>query len=194
MGFRTLEISRPSELHVTKGQLLITQEEGEVSIPLEDLITIVCVGSNIRLSTMGMSQISETGITIMSIDEKYKPVSIVTPVVSNARQALIMRRQVHMNSEKAQRLWFEIIKRKIENQARALSILGIEGADRVMHYLDELNEDTVDYCEAAAAKEYFSFFHPGLNRRNDDPMNSQLNYGYAVLRNAIIRSLMLAGF
>ena len=48
MAFRTLEISRPAEVHVCKGQLVVTNEEETFSIPLEDLSTIVCSGPNIR--------------------------------------------------------------------------------------------------------------------------------------------------
>ena len=48
MPFRTLEISKPAEVHVCKGQLVVTNEEGTISIPLEDLSTIVCSGPNIR--------------------------------------------------------------------------------------------------------------------------------------------------
>lgn len=55
MGFRTLEISNPAELHVATGQLSIEQETGKVVIPLEDLTTIVCIGANIRLSTLGIT-------------------------------------------------------------------------------------------------------------------------------------------
>jgi hypothetical protein len=41
----------------------------------------------------------------------------------------------------------------------------------------------------------FEYLHPGLNRRVEEPFNSRLNYGYAVLRNAINGSKMsvLAG-
>ena len=48
--------------------------------------------------------------------------------------------------------------------------------------------------EALAAKEYFSYYHEGLNRRSDDPINSRLNYGYAIVRSSIARSLVAAGF
>lgn len=44
------------------------------------------------------------------------------------------------------------------------------------------------------AKEYFSYYHEGLNRRGDDPINSRLNYGYAVVRSSIARSLVASGF
>ena len=52
----------------------------------------------------------------------------------------------------------------------------------------------IEECEAMAAKKYFQFLCPKLNRREEPPLNSKLNYGYAVLRNAIIRSLINKGF
>ena len=33
----------------------------------------------------------------------------------------------------------------------------------------------------SAARIYFPRLHPGLNRRSDDPFNSVLNYGYAIM-------------
>ena len=47
MAFRTLEISNPAEIHVRRGQLEITNEEGIILIPLEDLATIVCSGADV---------------------------------------------------------------------------------------------------------------------------------------------------
>lgn len=37
-------------------------------------------------------------------------------------------------------------------------------------------------------------YHEGLNRRVEDPVNSRLNYGYAVIRSSIATSLVAAGF
>ena len=48
--------------------------------------------------------------------------------------------------------------------------------------------------EALAASEYFQFYHKGLNRRTDDPINSALNYGYAIIRSYIIKALITTGF
>lgn len=71
---------------------------------------------------------------------------------------------------------------EISNQARALSIMGLD------------NAENVDAMEALAAKEYFEYYHEGLNRRVEDPVNSRLNYGYAVVRSSIARSLVAVGF
>lgn len=59
-GFRILEITKPSELHVTANQLTVEQEiapkkKRKVTVPLEDLELIICTGANIRLSTMALS-------------------------------------------------------------------------------------------------------------------------------------------
>lgn len=194
MGFRTLEISRPAEVHVRRHQLEVTNDDGTFLIPLEDLSTVICSGANIRMSTMAQSQISEAGISLMIINEKYQPSCIVMPLESNVRQALVLRNQISMTEDVRRDIWLRIITRKIENQSRSLAVLGRDGSEKILRYTNGMNPDNVDACEANAAKEYFSFLHPGLSRRNEDPVNSCLNYGYAVLRNAIIRSIMIAGF
>lgn len=194
MAFRTLEISRPVEIHIRRGQLELTNQEGVILVPLEDLATIVCSGANIRMSTMAQAQIAEAGISLMIIDEKYHPSCMLVPVQSNVRQTLVMRNQIIMTPETKNQLWKQLIIRKIENQSRTLTLLGRDGAEKVLRYASTLDIDDIDASEANAARDYFHYLHPGLNRRNDDPVNSCLNYGYAVLRNAIIRATILAGF
>ena len=193
MGFRTLEISTSAEIHVRKSQLEITNQDGIIMIPLEDLTTIVCSGANIRMSTMAQAQIAEAGISLMIIDEKYHPSCMLVPIRSNVRQTLVMRNQIMLNSDVKDQIWKQIIMRKIENQARALTLLGRDGSEKILRYTSTAS-DEIDAIEANAAKDYFHYLHPGLNRRNDDPVNSCLNYGYAVIRNAIIRAVILAGF
>lgn len=116
------------------------------------------------------------------------------PFEGHARQSKIMHAQVNTNTEKYLNLWVQIIKQKIDNQTRALSLIGAKNIDNVMKYLIDLDEIYVDYYEALAAKEYFSLYHEGLNRRVEDPINSRLNYGYAVVRSAIARKLVATGF
>ena len=67
MAFRTIEISKPSELHIKKSLLSIEDPvnlENEVLIPLEDIATITCIGNNIRFSSMALNQITANGIML----------------------------------------------------------------------------------------------------------------------------------
>ena len=220
MGFRTVEITGPAELHVRSGSLMIEKEikkelsrkpdnapkakkrgkkqkEPEISkilIPLEDINTIVCMGAGIRISTMAMAQICANKISMTMLDEKYRPAGFLTAYEANSRQSLIMRRQVYMENERAERLWRRIIRVKIQNQANALKILELPNADRVSSFTDLLRLHTsIDAIEAGAAKEYFAGLCPEINRREESPMNSRLNYGYSIIRNSIIRSSVAAG-
>lgn len=194
MGFRTLEISKACEIHIKDGQLEILSEDGLISIPVEDLNQIMVHGANIRLSTMDLSILSQNKISFMTLDEKYLPTAILLPFEGHARQSKLMHAQVDTSKDKYLSLWMQITKQKINNQAGALSIMGINGSEHIYKYAAELNEANVDISEALAAKEYFEYYHEGLNRRVDDPVNSRLNYGYAVVRSYIARTLVAAGF
>lgn len=194
MGFRTLEISEKAEIHIKFGQLEITTDQGRVQIPIEDLSQIMVHGANIRMSTMDLSILAQNKVAVMTLDEKYLPTAIVLPFEGHSRQSKMMHAQVALDPQKRRLLWVEIVKQKISNQSRALSILGLPGAERVAGYLDGITEENVDYAEALAAKDYFAYYHEGLNRKSEEPVNSRLNYGYAVVRSAIARNLVAVGF
>ena len=194
MPFRTLEISHAAEIHINNGQLQVTTEEGTAVIPVEDLYQIITHGAGIRLSTMDLSILSQNKVALITLDEKYLPTAVCLPFTGNARQSQLMHAQVRTSPERNKELWTEIIRAKIGNQARALSILGMDGSEAINMYLNRLSVENVDAAESAAAREYFSHYHEGLNRRAEDPVNSRLNYGYAVVRSAIARELVADGF
>lgn len=193
MSLRTVEITNPAEIHIQNGQLTIQQDAGTATIPIEDIAQITTIGPGIRLSTMDLSILSQNKVSVMTLDQKYLPTAIVLPFQGNARQSKLIHNQVETDDAKYLDIWLQIIHRKISNQARALSILGFDGAESVAQYANTISLKNVDSHEALAAKEYFAHYHEGLNRRNSDPVNSRLNYGYAIVRSAIARAVVSAG-
>lgn len=193
MALRTLEIKGPAELHVRAGQLTVGKEDHTFSIPLEDISTIICFGAGIRISTMAMAQVCARKITMLLMDETYSPAGIVTSYEANSRQAIIMKQQVEMDPELKEQIWRSIVIKKITNQAGLLDIIGAAGSDRLRAKLPEAENGDPDKAESTAAKAYFQCYKPGMNRRKESPLNSQLNYGYAIVRNTIIRALIAAG-
>ncbi len=133
-------------------------------------------------------------VSVMTLDDRYLPTAIVLPFEGHSRQSKLMHAQIATSQEKYRELWMSIIRKKISNQSRALCILGLSGAEEVAAYCTKLEPDNIDFLEAQAAQTYFSNYHEGLNRRVEDPVNSRLNYGYAVVRSAIARSLVASGF
>ena len=130
----------------------------------------------------------------MTLDDKYLPTALVLPFSGYSRQSQLMHAQISFPAPKYRELWVEIVKKKIINQSRNLTLLGLDGSETVAEYAQKISCENADYTEAAAAREYFNFYHEGLNRRSDDPVNSRLNYGYAIVRSAIARALVITGF
>ncbi len=68
------------------------------------------------------------------------------------------------------------------------------GGDALRALSERVGPGDKDNVEGQAARDYFQLPHPGLNRRCDDPFNSVLNYGYAIVRGALARALVTTGF
>ena len=151
-------------------------------------------GANIRLSTMALSVLSENKIGVVIIGKDYMPSSIVLPYDANVRNASIAKTQLNMDRGIKGKIWQKIVQNKIENQAKCLTLLGLDGTKELMEMILQVNPNDPENIEGMAAKFYFQQFHPGFVRRNDDPINSVLNYGYAIVRNTIIRDVVCAGF
>lgn len=100
MAFRTLELSKPCEIHINKNQLKISQEEQTIYIPINDIFQIICIGPNIRLSTMDISILSNHKINLVTLNNKYLPTAMVMPTKGNSRQAKIVKKQVSYSNEK----------------------------------------------------------------------------------------------
>lgn len=194
MKFRTLEISKPAELHLSNKQLEIATETENISIPIEDLSCIYFIGPDIRISTMAISQLVNQKILLCTLDNKYKPTAIIFPYQCNSRMAKVLNKQIHITTSFKNDLWKKIVYQKIDNQIRNLSLLGLSGVNELTELLSTIDETNINYLEATTAKKYFANYHPGLNRRVDEPINSKLNYGYSIVRSAIIRSLVSCGF
>ncbi|MEE8722343.1 MAG: type II CRISPR-associated endonuclease Cas1 [Eggerthellaceae bacterium] len=194
MTFRSLCIEHPADVHVKSGQLIVTQNDVEVSIPISDLYLIVFQGPDIRISTMAQTILAESEVMLLYIGKNYHPAAMTIPFVSNARQARVARMQVDVSPLGQDMLWQEIVRRKIENQARVLSLCDLPGSETLASYVQDIAPGDPLCREGSAAERYFSQINPGVGRRASSPLNSALNYGYAIVRATVARELVIAGF
>ena len=108
---------------------------------MENLSQIMVHGTNIRLATMHLSILSQNKVSHMTLYERYLPTSIVLPFEEYARQSKLMHAQVFQSSDVYLDLWLQIIKQKVSNQARALSIMGMKGAENISKYLESITAE-----------------------------------------------------
>jgi CRISPR-associated protein Cas1 len=118
------------------------------------------------------------------------------PLEGNSIQSERFRTQIEASNPLKKQLWQQTVQYKIRNQAAVLKKTGKESGP-----LQSLSKNTksgdLTNCEGSAAVYYWKhLFSPSINfyRRPDgDPPNNLLNYGYAILRAVVARSLVASG-
>ncbi len=95
------------------------------------------------------------------------------------------------------KLWQRIVKQKIANQVKCLRLAGVnkKEIETIELICAEVLPDDKTNREAAAARHYFlALFGCVFKRTNDDVTNAALNYGYAIIRSAVAKTLVAYGY
>lgn len=193
MGYRNIKIDSNVKLHIKNQQLEI--EMGEcVSIPLEDINCILIENQTVSLSSYLLQKLSQYGIALYVCDEKHLPNAVLLPMVRHSRHFKILKCQMNISKPLQKRLWQQVVIQKIKNQALCLKLLERDGAEELMKMAKEVQSGDRTHVEAKAAAFYFkNLFGFGFSRGDDHIINSALNYGYAIIRGLIARSIVCYG-
>lgn len=193
MGFRNIKIDGSRKLSIKNQQLVIGAEE-EVQFPLEDINCIMIENQSVTLSAYFLQKAAEMGIAVYVCDEKHLPNAVLLPMVRHSRHFKILKYQMEAGKPLQKRLWQQIVVQKIRNQALCLKLSGLNGAEELLAMCREVQSGDRTNVEAKAAAFYFRCMYGlGFSRGDDHVINSALNYGYAVIRGLIARSIVCYG-
>ena len=178
MEFRSVFIANPAQLSVRRGQLVIRQE-GEYTLPMEDLSSLVLESRAVSLSAAALQELADQGVTVYLCDETHMPAALVLPMNRHSRQRKLLQDQIDLSKPTQKRLWQGVVTAKIANQARCLKLLGRrEGAD-LAFVANQVRSGDPDNLEAAAAAAYFpALFGPGFTRGEECLANAALLIKY----------------
>ena len=194
MAWRGLHLSKPSRLSFADGQIVVAQDDGEVRLPIEDIAWIVLDTPQATLTSTLLSACMVAGVVIVSTDETHTPCGVTLPFHRHFRQGEVARRQIEMGLPLKKRLWQDIVRRKIENQAAALDALGRDEARPLREMSRHVGSGDPENVEARAARHYWGQMFRDFRRDDDsDRRNKLLNYGYAVVRSGVARALVATG-
>lgn len=193
MGYRNIKIDSNVKLYIKNQQLEI--EMGDcVSIPLEDINCILIENQTVSLSSYLLQRLSQYGIALYVCDEKHLPNAVLLPMVRHSRHFKILKCQMNISKPLQKRLWQQVVIQKIKNQALCLKLLERDGTEELMKMAKEVQSGDRTHVEAKAAAFYFkSLFGFGFSRGDDHIINAALNYGYAIIRGLIARSIVCYG-
>lgn len=194
MAWRGLHLTRPSRLSFENAQIVISQDDGEVRLALEDVAWIVLDSPRCSLTGTLLSACMVAGVVVVMTDETHTPCGLALPFHRHHRQADVARLQVEASEPLKKRLWQSIVRAKVRNQAAVLDSVGRDGGHTLHEMTRRVGSGDPDNVEAQAARHYWGRLWPKFRREDgDDLRNKMLNYGYAVIRSGIARAAVASG-
>ncbi len=193
MGFRNIIIEGNRKLHV-KNQQLVIECGKDVKIPLEDINSILIENQSVVVSAYMLQKFADLGIALYVCDDKHLPNGVLLPMVKHSRHYKLLKCQIEMGKPLQKRLWQQIVVQKIRNQSLCLEFSGREGGEELKKMCREVQSGDRTHVEAKAAAFYFrNLFGSGFSRGEEHIINAALNYGYAIVRGMIARSIVCYG-
>jgi len=194
MGWRTIVISQVCKLSYKNDYLLIRNEDLKM-IHLSEINMIVIENGMVSITSYLISELMKQKISLIFCDEKHNPSCELLAYYGAYNTSKKVQYQAKWQEEQKQIAWKEIVKLKIFNQARLLKKLEISGYDKILEYINEVENDDRTNREGHAAKVYFnSLFGKEFTRDSDSNINKALDYGYSLLLSSFNREIVSKGY
>lgn len=208
---RTLYFGNPAYLSAKQAQLEIRLPQVENNetlsdhfkesvvkrVPIEDIGVVVLDHKQITITQGAMSALLDNNVAVITCDEHRMPSGLMLPLDGNTTQSERFRDQIEASLPLKKQLWQQTIQAKILNQSTVLYRQRGMECGNMEAWAKQVKSGDSDNLEGRAAAFYWQnlFGHiKGFHRdREGIPPNNLLNYGYAILRAVVARSLVGSG-
>lgn len=191
MAFRVVLIENEVAIKVKLNNLVITKNDKDIWIPLDDISMIVMDNLSTVITARLLCQLSEAGIGLMLCNQQHLPTGYYSSYDNHSRSSKVIGYQIDKSRDYYDSIWRQVVTAKIENQAKAYVMLTDDeiGGQKIFEFAENVTDGDQTNREAHAAKVYFNLLMgTSFSRGNEDILlNSGLDYGYAVLRGYIAR-------
>lgn len=157
MNWRGLHLSEAARLSVKQSQLVLERQNGTFTFPLEDMAFLILDTQQISLSAAVLARCAEAGCLIVSCDGRHMPCGALLPYPTFHRHTETLLAQMSLSEPRRKRLWQQVVKRKIHNQAQCLREAGRpeEQVARVNLLESKVKSGDADNMEGVAARLYW---------------------------------------
>lgn len=208
---RTLYFGNPAYLSIAQGQLVVKlpevvnngslpdtfRQQAVKTIPVEDIGVMVLDHRQITLTHGVMEALLANNCALITCDSSRMPAGLMLPLDVNTIQSERFRDQIDASVPLKKQLWQQTVQAKIENQAAVLSQMTGTTVKNMEVWAVDVKSGDPDNLEARAAVYYWANLFPQIKNftreRDGVPPNNLLNYGYAILRAVVARSLVASG-
>ena len=194
---RSLVFSSPASLSLKDRQLVVSLKEApdeKITVPIEDIGIVMIDNQMVSITIPLLNHLADNNVMVIICNSKGMPSSSLLSFDTNHYQGEILQAQLDTTEPLKKGLWKQIVESKIRNQSMLLNKLGKNG-DRLKPYYNNVKSGDTDNREGIAARIYFQelFGAQFVRERNQEGINTLLNYGYTILRAATARAVVGSG-
>jgi CRISP-associated protein Cas1 len=195
---RTLYFGSPAYLKTNNEQLVFeSTDTGETkSTPIEDIGVVILDHQQITVSQALIAKLLANNVAFVTCDNTHHPTGLLLNLDGNSLQSQKFQAQLEATVPLKKQLWQQTVSFKLLNQASMLESIRIP-AKNLRNWAAEVKSGDSDNHEATAAAYYWKNLFPDFlefrRARYGPPPNNLLNYGYAILRAVVARSLVSSG-
>lgn len=192
-------VENPAFLSIDTGRLKIERPELKpVFILPKDIAVLVLHHHSITLTHAVMNHLAQSGTVILSTDQKHMPCALQFPLLGNVQLVSRLEAQIFFrDSELCDELWRQLISCRFMGQAALLEQTSSEGVKMLERMAQNVKPGDPENLESQAARHFWKYWLDEPHKRNKqgatDNINALLNFGYAILRSFIARSVVAAG-
>ena len=149
----------------------------------------------VSITSYLINELINNKIKLIFCDEAHNPAGEIVPYYSSFNTSKKIQNQIKWKNETKNKVWQQIVKHKIHNQAMLLKKLKIDEYERLLEYEASVEEGDSTNREGHAAKVYFNLlFGKRFIRGADDNINKGLDYGYSILLSTINKEVASKGY
>ena len=194
---RSIYIGSPAYLKLKDEQMYIMEPssnemKGKVSV--EDLGLLMLDHFQITISHQLIQKMMGNNVVVVSCDAHHLPHGIMLPLYGHTEHSDRIKDQLQASEPIKKQLWKQTVECKIENQKEVLSRLG-NYYEPMMNYQNNVKSGDSTNMEGIAAQHYWKYLISldFLRQRFGESPNQFFNFGYAVLRSIVARSIVETG-
>jgi CRISPR-associated protein Cas1 len=172
------------------------KKEATTTIPVEDIGVLIIDNGQVTLTQGLLAALLENNTAVIICNDTHHPGGLLLPLSGNTLQSERFQAQIEASEPLKKQLWQQTITAKILNQAALLKKAGKDN-NKLIWFSRNVKSGDTENVEGRASYYYWENLFPaslGFSRKRDgDPPNNLLNYGYAILRAIVARNLVGSG-
>lgn len=194
---RIIYIESPCYVSTENEQIWINYKSSDLKerIAAEDLGFLILDNYQITISANAINKIGQNGAAVLTCGSNHHPLMLALPIEGNYLQTERLNKQISASLPQKKKLWTQVIISKINNQALVLKHFSKE-YKTLLSKIEKIRSGDTTNQEAIASQYYWKKLFEGIDFRRDpdgDYPNNLLNYGYAILRAIVARSIVSSG-